>query len=170
MTNYLKDVSILIVDDQDFIRSVIRQILKVLGCSKIKDASSGKQAWDMTAALKPDVIITDWQMVPMSGLDLARRLRTDPHSPDPFIPIIMMTGYGEVDRVIEARDIGVNEYVIKPISAKSLYSRIQAIIEHPRDFVRTNNYFGPDRRRRTKAVAIDRRRSESLKLAKAVNQ
>lgn len=169
MTGYLENVSILIVDDQDFIRSLIRQILKALGCTKIKDASNGRQAWDMAAVLNPDIIITDWEMEHMSGLELTQRLRTDPKSPAPYVPIIMMTGYGEIERVVEARDHGVNEYVIKPVSAKSMFSRIHSIIENPRSFVRTECYFGPDRRRRSVLTPDNRRRPvQALKPNKAV--
>ncbi len=158
MTEYLENVSILIVDDHDFIRSLIREILKALGCQKIKDVSSGKAAWDMVAAYNPDIIITDWEMDPMSGIELTKRLRTDPNSPSPYVPIIMITGYGEVEKVVEARDHGVTEYIIKPISAKGMFSRLHAVIENPRPFVRSDNYFGPDRRRRSIAVDEERRK------------
>nr|MBC8238861.1 response regulator [Alphaproteobacteria bacterium] len=63
----------------------------------------------------------------------------------------MMTAYSEHPKVIEARDIGVNEYLVKPFSAAQLLKRIQTIVEHPRPFVRTENFFGPDRRRRSKS-------------------
>ena len=158
MSEYLENVSVLIVDDQDVIRSIIRQILKALGCNKIKDAVDGNQAWDMAAVLNPDIIITDWEMEQMNGLELTHRLRTHPQSPAPYVPIIMMTGYGEIERVIEARDYGVNEYIIKPISAKSMFSRIHSIIDNPRSFVRTKYYFGPDRRRRAVPTPENRRR------------
>ena len=163
MSNYLENVSVLIVDDQDFIRSLIRQILNALGCNKIKDAANGKAAWEMAASTNPDIIITDWEMSPVNGLELTRRLRTDPGSPNPFVPIIMMTGHAEIERVIEARDTGITEYIVKPLSARSLFRRLHSVIEHPREFVRTASYFGPDRRRRAVEMKVDRRNSASTK-------
>ncbi|NQW01969.1 MAG: response regulator [Rhodospirillales bacterium] len=162
MSEYLEKVSVLIVDDQDFIRLVLRQVLNALGCKNIKDAVNGSDAWNVAVAMNPDIIITDWEMKPTNGLELTHRLRTDPHSANPFVPIIMVTGHGEVERVMEARDKGVNEYVIKPLSAKSLFSRIHTVIEHPRDFVRIRSYFGPDRRRRPTPVSNDRRTTTTV--------
>jgi DNA-binding response OmpR family regulator len=77
-----------------------------------------------------------------------RLVRTGKDSPNPFVPIIMLTGHTEMHRVIEARDAGVHEFLAKPISAKGLYSRVKSIIERPRPFIRAGLYFGPDRRRR----------------------
>ena len=94
-----------------------------------------------------DVLIVDWHMQPLDGLDFVRLVRTASDSPNPYVPIIMLTGYTEYARVVEARDAGINEFLAKPISAKSLYLRFAAIIDNPRPFIRTKKYFGPDRRR-----------------------
>ena len=75
-------------------------------------------------------------------------VRSGEDSPNPYVPIIMLTGHTELHRVCEARDAGVNEFLAKPISAKALYSRVASIIEFPRPFIRTKSYFGPCRRRR----------------------
>ena len=144
---YLKSVRVLIVDDQDFIRSLLRHILAVLGCSHITDAPDGETAWDIIIGNPPDLLIVDWEMPSMSGIELVNRVRNDKASPDRFMPIIMVT----------ARDAGVNEFVMKPVSAKTLFSRLNAVIEHPRRFVRTKEYFGPDRRRKRVFVDFERR-------------
>jgi len=157
MGGYLENVNFLVVDDQEFIRVLIRQVLGAFGCQNIMEAANGDQAWDSIGKNKPDIILLDWEMQPSNGLEFTMRLRTHPNSPDPFVPIIMMTGHGEFDRVIEARDAGINEYVVKPVSANSLFSRIQAVIENPRSFVRLSSYFGPDRRRHTVRVEVERR-------------
>jgi DNA-binding response OmpR family regulator len=96
---------------------------------------------------KPDLILVDWVMAPIDGIEFVRMVRMAKDSFNPYVPIIMLTGYTEVRRVEEARDVGVNEFLAKPISAKSLYMRIAKIIREPRPFVRTKTYFGPDRRR-----------------------
>jgi DNA-binding response OmpR family regulator len=74
-------------------------------------------------------------------------VRNDEHSPNPFVPIIMITGHTEKYRVEAARDAGVTEFLAKPITAQNLFARIAEIVERPRAFVRCDNYFGPDRRR-----------------------
>ena len=74
--------------------------------------------------------------------------RSAADSTNPYVPIIMLTAYSEMNRIVEARDSGVNEFVVKPISVNTLFSRIQAVIEKPRPFIRNNNFFGPDRRRK----------------------
>src|SRR2546423_87136 len=88
--------------------------------------------------------------LPAGGAGLAgppRHIRSSPDSPDPFAPIVMLSGHTEKARVMQARDAGITEFMAKPVSARSLYARIVSIIENPRPFVRTKDYFGPDRRR-----------------------
>ncbi len=155
--SYLENVRVLIVDDQDFIRSLLRHILGVLGCTHITESANGETAWEIIKDNPPDLLIADWEMQPMDGIELVKKVRHDTHSPDRFMPIIMLTAHSERPRIIAARDTGVNEFVIKPISAKTLFSRLNAVIEHPRRFVRTGEYFGPDRRRKRVFVDFERR-------------
>ena len=96
----------------------------------------------------PDVIIADWEMQPLDGLEFLRLVRRGEDSANPYIPVIMLTGHTEWRRVVEARDSGATEFVAKPISARALYMRIMEIIERPRVFVKTKKYTGPCRRRR----------------------
>ncbi len=170
---YLKSVRVLIVDDQDFIRSLLRHILAVLGCSHITDAPDGETAWDIIMGNPPDLLIVDWEMPNMSGIELVNKVRTDKASPDRFMPIIMVTAHTERPRILTARDAGVNEFVMKPVSAKTLFSRLNAVIEHPRRFVRTKDYFGPDRRRKRVFVDFERRdkkKKETVVDPKVANQ
>ena len=164
---YLKNVRVLIVDDQDFIRSLLRHILGVLGCKQITDAADGVTAWGIIQDTSPDLLIVDWEMSPMNGLELVQKVRHDPISPDKFLPIIMITAHSERPRIITARDSGVNEFVMKPVSAKTLFSRLNAVIEHPRRFIRTGEYFGPDRRR--KRVFVDFERRDGKKKEKVIS-
>ena len=109
----------------------------------------------------PDVIVLDWVMEGMSGLDLIQMIRTNPQAPNPFVPVIMLTGHTSLDHVRQARDAGVNEFIAKPVSVKTMMSRLVAVIEHPRPYVRTGSYFGPCRRRRNiAAYQGSERRSE----------
>jgi DNA-binding response OmpR family regulator len=74
-------------------------------------------------------------------------IRTSPESPNRFMPIIMLTGYTQHNHVVQARDTGANEFLAKPVSVNSILTRLLALIEHPRPYVRTKTYFGPCRRR-----------------------
>ena len=87
-------------------------------------------------------------MKPMDGLAFTREIRTAQNSPNPFIPIVMMSGHTEKHRVQAARDAGITEFLAKPITAQSLFARIAEIVDRPRPFVRCPGYFGPDRRRK----------------------
>lgn len=149
MANYnLERLNFLIVDDNKHMRALVKSILHALGAKNVLDASDGADAFKELRHYPADIIICDWNMDPLDGLDFTRLVRTGNDSPNPFVPIIMLTGHTEMNRVVEARDSGIHEFLAKPISAKGLYSRIRAIIEHPRPFVRAGLYFGPDRRRR----------------------
>ncbi|MBP8072129.1 MAG: response regulator, partial [Brevundimonas sp.] len=94
-----------------------------------------------------DLAIVDFNMFPLDGVEFTRLVRNSPDTANPYLPIIMMTGHSEKSRVYEARDAGVTEFVVKPITAKAILDRIQAVIFRPRPFVKTEGYFGPDRRR-----------------------
>ena len=95
-----------------------------------------------------DIILTDWVMEPMDGLELAKELRTNPLSPNRTVPIILITGYSAWSRVENARDIGVTEFLIKPFTANDIARRLAYVITNPRNFVEAPQFFGPDRRRR----------------------
>ncbi len=149
MVDYnLERLNFLIVDDNKHMRALIKGILHALGVKNCLDAIDGADAFKELRHFPADIIICDWNMQPLDGLDFTRLVRTGKDSPNPFVPIIMLTGHTEMNRVVEARDAGVHEFMAKPISAKGLYARVKAIIERPRPFVRAGMYFGPDRRRR----------------------
>jgi two-component system chemotaxis response regulator CheY len=148
MMGYRLDrLTVLIVDDNQHMRTLIRTILESLGVAHILDARDGAHALEKMGQTQIDLVVLDWNMEPMDGLELTRHLRRSTDSPDPFVPVIMLSGHTERSRVMQARDAGVTEFMAKPVSARSLYARIVSIIENPRPFVRTGDYFGPDRRR-----------------------
>lgn len=162
----------MIVDDQNFATNMLRQMVKVLGAMEVSVFSNGEEAWTFYKTSPADLVILDWQMSPMSGLKLTQLIRKSPESPNTFVPIIMVTSYREREHVFRARDAGVTEYVIKPVAPKSLFSRIEAVIEKPRRFVRVGEFFGPDRRRHSKEFAGDDRRGkdEATKDTKGVDK
>lgn len=152
MSGYRFDkLKMLVVDDNQHMRKLILTIMQAFGTSQIAEAASGEKALAMLREINPDVIILDWQMDGMSGIDFAKTLRTSQTTPNPFVPIIMLTGHTSVEHVRAARDAGINEFLAKPVSVKGIMTRLVSVIEHPRPFVRTSAYFGPCRRRRTNA-------------------
>ena len=160
---YLANVNFLIVEDNPFMRSIIRSVLRALGALSIKEASDGSAALQIMKVSVPDIIIVDWEMHPIDGLEFVKLVRRSKDSPDPFVSIIMLSGHSEHNRVMEARDAGVNEFVVKPISAGALFKRIQQVIEAPRPFVKSKTYLGPDRRRREFPYQGSERRKGQLK-------
>ena len=157
-TYNLEQVRFLIIEDNVNMVALVRSVLQSLGAKRVYEAANGKTGLDLIPVVQPDMIICDWQMEPMNGLEVVCRIR-DEASCSPFVPIIMLTAHSELDRVKEARDCGVNEFLVKPISARTLYGRIREIIEHPRPFVRTDTYFGPDRRRKQQPITAAERRT-----------
>ncbi len=148
MAYRLHDVKILVVEDMLPMLALTKSILNIFGFNKIYTAPNAAEAYKLFQDEKPDLVITDWHMQPMTGLDLIRKIRKDPASHNPFVPIILMTGFSDRARVEIARDDGVTEFLVKPFSAKDIYSRIVQIVEKPRQFVNAGDFFGPDRRRR----------------------
>lgn len=165
-------LKVLVVDDNQYMRSVFREFLRALGVSpdNIRESPNGEDAIEVFGAFSPDLIISDYLMEPMDGFELARRIRRDEDSANPYVPIILCTGYTELGQVIAARDAGVNEVLAKPITANTLYSRIRTIIEEPRQFVQLDSFFGPDRRRRDVPVEEERRVADTAGLAAHAGQ
>ena len=138
----------LIVDDNAHMRSLLRALLNSLGIKNVAEATHGGTALDVLRERKSDLVLTDMQMRPMDGIEFTRMVRNSDISPNPFVPIIMISGHTERHRVEAARDVGITEFIAKPINAGNLYTRIAEIVERPRPFVRTDGYFGPCRRRK----------------------
>lgn len=167
--NGLEEVCILIVDDSRNMRELLVAMMHGLGFSNIHTATDGVDALFKLSDLKCDILLTDSTMDPMDGCELARRLRHDPKSPLRHVPIIMVSGFTDLENVIAAREAGVNEFIAKPVSAKALAARIEAVIHRPRPFVRTATFYGPDRRRRTEAFHGDERRGTPISVEKTLS-
>jgi two-component system chemotaxis response regulator CheY len=163
MTEYdLSGLSVLIVDDYAPMRTILRSVLKEFAVSRVADTADGEQALEILAKTGADLIIADYQMAPVDGLELTRAIRKGSGHIDPYIPVILVSGYTEIHYILAARNAGVNEFLAKPISANLVYSRIRSVIERPRAFVQAKEFFGPDRRRRDLAIGgADRRGGDS---------
>jgi CheY-like chemotaxis protein len=142
-------LKVLLVDDNPHMRTLLTEILRAIGARLIFEATDGAEALKMMREEAIDIVMTDLSMQPMDGIEFVRLLRNSPDSPNQMCPVIMITGHSTQRRVNEARDAGVNEFLAKPLTAKGVLDRIGMIIDHPRPFVRTADYFGPERRRRS---------------------
>ncbi len=141
-------LKILLVDDNHYMRVLLAEILRAIGVQRIYEANDGAEALQMMRDREVDVVMTDLSMEPLDGIDFVRLLRNSPDSPNQMAPVIMVTGHSTFARVNEARDAGVSEFMVKPLTARSVIERLNQAIEYPRPFVRSDDYFGPDRRRR----------------------
>lgn len=141
-------LKILLVDDNHYMRVLLAEILRAIGVTRIYEANDGAEGLQMMRDNPVDIVMTDLSMQPLDGIDFVRLLRNSPDSPNPTVPVIMITGHSTFARVNEARDAGVTEFLAKPLTARGVIERLHEVIEHPRPFVRSGDYFGPERRRR----------------------
>ena len=139
---------VLVVEDNQHMRSLLRSLLNSIGIREIHEAANGTAALDILREKPCDLVLSDLSMKPMDGIDFTRDVRQSPRSANPFLPVIMVTGHTERHKVEAARDAGVTEFIAKPVTAQSLFARIAEIVDRPRPFVRCPAYFGPDRRRK----------------------
>lgn len=150
------DISVLVAEHNSYMRQTMRSILRTFNVGTIEEARSPDHAWDSYCLHKPDVVFADWAPG-FDGMGLLQRIRRDDDSPNPFVPVIVMTSMSDKEHVLTARDLGMTEFIAKPFSPKLIYLRLHIIAEQPRSFVRTGNFFGPDRRRREINVNENRR-------------
>jgi len=143
-------------------------MLRVFGVGDILMCSSSKEAIELLTVTQArtksryinsvDIILTDWLMPNGSGRDLLEWVREHKNDSIRFIPVIVVSGYTSEKVTNETRDLGANETLVKPVSGNGLASRICNVIDTPRPFVQTPNFFGPDRRRQElQYTGIERR-------------
>jgi two-component system, chemotaxis family, chemotaxis protein CheY len=142
-----QSTKVLIVDDEFYTRKVIRTLLNAIGVTNIYDADSGATGLYAIRTFAPDVVLVDWEMPEMDGAAFVKAVRSPGEFPLPNVPIIMLTGHSERWRVVEAMRLGVNEYLLKPVSSKTLLDRMVATLTNPRPMVRVGKYYGPEPRR-----------------------
>jgi two-component system, chemotaxis family, chemotaxis protein CheY len=143
----LTALRVLIVDDDATMRRVARSLLQTIGIKNIQEAGDGRSGLDAICTLAPDVVILDWEMPRPNGPEFVRTVRSPETFPFPDVSIIMLTAHGERSRVVEAVNLGVNEFLVKPVSTKALLGRLVSLIANPRRMVRNGDYYGPEPRR-----------------------
>ncbi|MBV1901095.1 MAG: response regulator [Kordiimonadaceae bacterium] len=158
MSNYDFDrVNILLAEDSQFIRSLLVNSLKVLGVGNVYPVEHGGDAITFLQRVKNepmkigvqniDIVISNWDMHPIDGMMFLRWVRRHKDSPNRFVPFVMITSYTEPERIKQAREMGVSDILAKPFTIKNIGEKLVSIIERPRQFVHTSEFFGPDRRR-----------------------
>lgn len=143
----LEPVRILVVDDNRHMINLVTSLLYALGCKNVMPALDGAEAFQQMKRAHVDIVIADYNMQPIDGVEFTKLVRTAKDSPNPYVPIVMLTGRTDTESVKLARDAGATEFLAKPVSVRSLYTRLISAVENPRPFIRTKTYFGPDRRR-----------------------
>jgi two-component system, chemotaxis family, chemotaxis protein CheY len=116
---------VLVVDDYNTMVRIIRNLLRQLGFDAIDDASDGVAALAKMRVRKYGLVISDWNMEPMSGYDLLREVRSDPELAQ--TPFIMVTAESKTENVIAAKKVGVSNYIVKPFNAQTLRNKIEAV-------------------------------------------
>ncbi len=151
MSEPLASLRAMIVDDHPHMRRLIRAILAGFGLRDVIFAESGAKALEILRTDAPDFIVTDMEMLPVSGLDFVRELRRLPYASARRTPVIVLTAHGDEHTVRKARDAGADEFLVKPVCAEAVWRRIASIVERPRAFIESTEYIGPDRRRSRRA-------------------
>ena len=144
----LKKMKVLVVDPNAFMRGVVADSLRRLMVTNIMAAASAVEAFTVGRAFKPDVIFVDWDAGRMSGLEFTREVRRNTTGVSRETPIILLAGVIDHDQLMSARQAGINEFLLKPVSAQGVLSRIEEVVLRPRKFIDSRNYVGPCRRRK----------------------
>lgn len=161
----LSTFRVLIVEDFTFISDLMSSSLLEMGVGEIMTSDSMTVAKEkilsfnaVQSARNLDVIVLDWLMPDGTGLELLQWIRNHRSDTIRYLPVIVCSAYASADLVAQSRDNGVNEVMVKPVSAEKMSKRILYVIEKPRPYIKTASFFGPDRRRKMeKFVGSERR-------------
>lgn len=148
----LGSIKILLVDDDHYMRKVVRTMLASLGVNHVHEACDGAEGLDAVLKYNPDIVFVDWDMPMLNGLQFIQMVRSPGEFPAPDVPIILLTGHSDHWRVKEAARCGVHEYLLKPVSTKSLLDRITAVLVKPRQMMQFDGCYVPAPR---KLVVLD---------------
>jgi len=121
-----KNMNVLIVDDYKTMLRIIRNLLKQLGFNNVDEATDGAMALQMLRVGTYGLVISDWNMEPMTGLQLLREVRADPKLKP--IPFIMVTAESKSENVIAAKEAGVSNYIVKPFNAETLKNKMTSVL------------------------------------------
>ncbi len=147
----LRDITELILDDNAHMRELMKVTLSDFGMRHIYEAADGAAAMAKLDLGDVDIAFVDLKhgsMAHLGGIEFCREVRKRPETEIRHLPLIVVTAYSELRYLKQAVDAGADEFLAKPVSAAAIARRINAVVEHRRPFIRTPDFFGPDRRRR----------------------
>lgn len=151
-------MDIVALDDNHHTLDLIRSVLRSLGFDRVRCYLRPETALAAIEGAPPEVVITDWELGPISGVQFVRSLRASRNPDVARLPIIMLTAHADEVLVRTARDVGIDSFLIKPFSARSLAQHVSSVRNRTRAFIEDENYVGPDRRHREPAPGQKRRR------------
>ncbi len=123
------NLNVLVVDDDARLRTTVKTILTALGIAEIAEAADGAGGLEELRGFPADIVICDWNMEPMTGIEFLRAVRSEKDSPNPAVPFLMLTSNNEMDRVLEARETGATGFLVKPVTPAALSERIASVID-----------------------------------------
>jgi two-component system chemotaxis response regulator CheY len=123
-----KTMNVLIVDDYKTMLRIIRNLLKQIDFNNVEEASDGADALAKLRAGNFGLVISDWNMLPMSGLELLQEVRQDSRLKS--LPFIMITAESKTENVVAAKQAGVSNYIVKPFNAETLRDKIEKVLAH----------------------------------------
>jgi two-component system chemotaxis response regulator CheY len=123
-----RSINVLIVDDYKTMLRIIRNLLKQINFNNVEEASDGTEALQKLRSGQFGLVISDWNMEPMTGLQLLQEVRADARlKPTPFI---MVTAESKAENIVAAKAAGVSNYIVKPFNAETLQSKIEKVLGH----------------------------------------
>lgn len=153
----ISDLRVLVLEKHLLIRRLLTEVFREFGVPTVLSTADPDEAFSMFSDFPVDIIFSDWSS-DLDGMAFLNRVRKDPASANCFIPVVVVTAFTELNNVCVARDTGMTEYLAKPVSAKTIYSRLVKVIESNRPFIRTGDFFGPERRRRQHEAFLNQNR------------
>ncbi len=155
-------LKLLFVDDDSLIRRFLREILRNSFWRNAEIVESVPAAFEQIKSNTPDLVFTDWAMEGENGLDLIRAIRERPDSPDPLLPVVLLTANGDVAHVLGGRVAGAAGFLVKPISLERITERVIDVVTRPRPFIVSPRYVGANRRSADRPVVGQRRNTGKL--------
>jgi two-component system chemotaxis response regulator CheY len=147
MATGLAALRVLVIDDSREMCAIVGTVLAAAGVGHLHYAANGRRGLDVIADFPIDLAFVDHEMPVMNGLDFISVIRSV-DSAVRYMPLIMLTGHSDLSHINAARDRGVTEFLCKPVTARAILTRLNAVIMEPRPFMNSPRYFGPDRRRK----------------------
>ena len=155
LESMIQGLNILVVDGNAYMRKVTRMMLINLGAKSVIEAADGLAALEQIRNSDPDVMLLDWDMPLLNGMEVVRIVRSPGVFPRPNLPIIMLTNQGHRSAVVQALHAGVNEFLVKPTSAKALHDRLSSIVANPRPMVQLGDAYVPQPRKMATGLELD---------------